>query len=169
MATDNITIRQTNYVTANRFYVEIESTPMASFSECSSIGVKINFESINEGGVNDQQRILLGQPEFTEVTLKRGITNDFSFWGWISAVMQSPRQRRNVNVLVRNQSSEVVQCWTLIGAVPVGWTAPALQASANEVAIEELILAYEGLEVANSGGGGAIYMTSGRPKDGYFA
>jgi phage tail-like protein len=169
MATDDVIIRQTNYVTANRFYVEIESAPSASFSECSAISVKIKYETIREGGVNDQQRILLGQPEFSEVTLKRGVTNDFSFWGWISNVMQYPRQRRNVNIIVRNQSSEVVQCWTLIGAVPVGWTAPALQASANEVAIEELVLAYEGLDVSNSGGGGAIYKAVGRdPKSGYF-
>jgi phage tail-like protein len=167
MATNNITIRQTNYVTANRFYVEIESAPMASFSECSGIGVKIKYDTIHEGGVNDQQRILLGQPEFAEVTLKRGVTNNFSFWAWISNVMENPRQRRNINVLVRNQSSEVVQCWTLRGAVPVGWTAPALQASANEVAIEELVLAYEGLDVSNSGGGGAIYKTEGR-QNGYF-
>jgi phage tail-like protein len=49
-----------NYVTANRFYVEMESSISASFSECSGLGVKIKREAIFEGGVNDQQRILIG-------------------------------------------------------------------------------------------------------------
>jgi hypothetical protein len=41
----------------------------------------------------------------------------------------------------------------LIGAVPVGWTAPSLQADGNAVAIEELKIAFEGLTVAFEGGG----------------
>jgi phage tail-like protein len=85
---------------------------------------------------------------------------------------QSKNQRRNVNILLFNQAGETMQCWTLIGAVPVGWKAPALQANANSAAIEELTLAYEGLKVqksaAESKGGGATYLKSGRDPKGYF-
>jgi len=63
-----------NYVTVNRFYVEIGGTIAASFTECSGLGVQIKKDVYNEGGVNDQQRIFLGQPEFADVTLKRGVT-----------------------------------------------------------------------------------------------
>ena len=62
-----------------------------------------------------------------------------------------------------------MQSWTLIGAVPVGWTAPALQASADTVAIEELTLAYEGLEFSRlSGSGGVAYLAGGRGLDAYY-
>jgi len=151
--------RETKYVTANRFYVEIQSQLTASFSECSGLGVSVKTEPYSEGGVNDQQRIFLKQPEFTQVTLKRGLTDDQEFWDWLNQILSpGPKQRRNVNILVFSQSGETMQCWTLIGAVPVGWKAPSLQASSSSVAIEELTLAYEGLKVmgnSKAGGGGA--------------
>jgi phage tail-like protein len=159
-----------NYVTANRFYVEMESSISASFSECSGLGVKIKREAIFEGGVNDQQRILIGQAEFSDVTLKRGMTDNLVFWDWLSQVLgQSSNQRRNINILLFNQAGETMQCWTLIGAIPIGWKAPALQANANSVAIEELTLAYEGVKIQKSVGGGAIALSNGRDKMGYFS
>ncbi|RCJ17832.1 phage tail protein [Nostoc minutum NIES-26] len=151
MARNNSTSYELNYVTANRFYIEIESSIAASFSECSGLGVTIKKEKYFEGGVNDQQRVILGQSEFSDVTLKRGITDDLAFWNWVSQILTSKKkQRRNINVLLFNQAGETMQCWTLIAAVPIGWKAPALQASANTVAIEELTLAYEGLKVEKS-------------------
>lgn len=166
-----------NYITANRFYVEIEdkSYISASFSECSGLSVKVNYDTYFEGGVNNQQRIVLGQTQFSEVTLKRGMTNDVVFWGWASRMLTkidpesnqnvNPK-RRNVNILLFNQAGETIQCWTLIGAVPVEWKSPSLQADSSIVAIEELTLAYEGLKVVvnlNPGqtgtplGGGAVF------------
>ncbi len=163
--------RELNYVTANRFYVEIESTITACFTECNGLGVTIKAEKYSEGGVNDQQRLLLGQAEFADVTLKRGITNDLVFWTWISAILSdsSKKERRNVNILLFNQAGETMQCWTLIGAVPVAWKTPPLKADANTVAIEELTLAYEGLKVNNKGGSSGASTLAGRDKLGYFS
>lgn len=159
-----------NYVTANRFYIEMESTLSASFNECSGLGVKIKRESILEGGVNDQQRIIVGQADFSDVTLKRGITDNLLFWSWLSQILgQSPNQRRNINILLFNQAGETMQCWTLIGAIPIAWKAPALQANGNSVALEELTIAYEGLKIQKSPGGGAIELSDGRDKLGYFS
>lgn len=170
MSQSAATPHELNYVTANRFYIEMESNITASFSECSGLGVKIKREAQFEGGLNDQQRILLGQAEFSDVTLKRGITDDFVFWSWLSQILgQSQHQRRNVNILLFNQAGETMQCWTLIGAVPIGWKAPSLQATATTVAIEELTLAYEGLKIEKAAGGGAIELSDGRDTLGYFS
>ncbi|NET59609.1 MAG: phage tail protein [Symploca sp. SIO2E6] len=144
---DSIT-HELNYVSANRFYVEIDSNLTASFSECSGLSVQVDKETYFEGGVNDQQRILLKQAKFDDVTLKRGITDDLQFWNWISEVLNpGKKKRRNVNILIFNQAGETMQTWTLMGAVPVGWKTPSLQANSTSVAIEELTLAYEGLKV----------------------
>jgi len=147
----------------------MESNIAASFSECSGLGVKIKKETYFEGGVNDQQRIILGQAEFSDVTLKRGITDDFAFWDWISNTLSGEqKERRNVNILLFNQAGETMQCWTLVGAVPIGWRAPSLQANSNTVAIEELTIAHEGLKIAKSEGGGAMKLPSGRHASGFF-
>ena len=165
-----------NYVTTNRFYIEIESQLTASFTECSGLGVTINKEVIEEGGLTDQKRILLGTPDFSDVTLKRGMSSNQVFWNWISALLQ-PRSsgtkisehRRNINILTFNQAGYTQQCWTLIGAVPVGWSAPSLQATGSDVAIEELTLAYEGLNVTFGSGGGGATILNNRSSTGYYA
>ncbi|HEY9609164.1 phage tail protein [Allocoleopsis sp.] len=159
-----------NYVTANRFYVEIESEITASFTECAGLGVQVDKETYFEGGINDQQRIFLKQAKFSDVTLKRGITNNLVFWNWVNQILDSnsQKERRNVNILVFNQSGETMQCWTLIGAVPVGWKAPSLQANSNTAAIEELTLAYEGLKVVNNSNSGKASTNVKRDGLGYF-
>lgn len=137
-----------NYVTANHFYLEIDSQISACFSECSGLGINIKREIHQEGGVNDQQRIILGQAEFTDVTLKRGITDDLTFLNWIEKILRdSQKIRLNVTLLLFNQAGETMQSWTLIGSVPVSWKVSPFQADSNNVAIEELTLAYEGLTI----------------------
>ncbi|MBD1847221.1 phage tail protein [Cyanobacteria bacterium FACHB-63] len=157
--------RALKYVTNNHFYIEMDTSIKAAFTECSGLSVQIKKEVYFEGGVNEQQRVRLGHAEFADVTLKRGITDDTGFWKWASQVFTEGKSRRNVNILVFNQAGDIMQSWTLIGAVPVTWKVPALQASGNAVAIEELTLAYEGLQVGKQSGGGQEAQRDGT---GYF-
>lgn len=174
-----------NYISANHFYVEMqESNAIAAcFSECSGLGVRVNYETYSEGGVNNQQRIILGESQFSEVTLKRGLTNDAAFLAWAASMLTqltcdetSSPHRRNINILLFNPAGETLQCWTLIGAVPVAWQAPALRADVASVAIEELSLAYEGLNVTINtdssrrplGGGATIHRNGRTPDTGGF-
>jgi phage tail-like protein len=157
-----------NYVTSNRFYVEMESSIRASFSECAGLEVKIKTEKIPVGGVNSQQRVLLGHAEYSDVTLKRGVTDDQAFWDWVTQIWtpSAKTKRRNINILVFNQAGETMQSWTLLSAVPVGWKAPALKADSNTLALEELTLAYEGLKVSKTGGGATNVSTVRDPRFG---
>ena len=146
-----------NYVTPNRFYVEVGSEISAYFSECSGLGSQVKRNVYMEGGVNDQQRIYLGQTTFTDVILKRGLTDNINFWIWAHLAMNIKAIRRNVTILTFNQAGETMQSWTLIGAIPVSWKAPTLKAAdstGTTVAIEQLTLAYEGLRIQPKSGGG---------------
>jgi phage tail-like protein len=150
--------RAASYVTTNHFYVEMSTNAsiVACFTECSGLSAKVKYDTYYEGGNNTQQKIFLNHTEFTEVTLKRGVTDDLSFWTWFTATRS---RRRNIRILLFNQAGETRQCWTLIGAVPVSWQAPSFQADGSAVAIEELSLAIEGLTVATTGGGAATAVT----------
>jgi phage tail-like protein len=153
MANGNGNDHALHYVTPNRFYVEVVGEISAYFTECSGLAAEIKKNVYMEGGLNHQQRIYLGQTTFTDVTLKRGLTNHLGFWEWARQAMQEKVKRKNVSILTFNQAGETMQSWTLIGAVPIAWKAPILQASdSNTVAIEELRLAYEGLEVSGKKG-----------------
>jgi len=160
-----------NYVTTNRFYVEIESSVTAAFSECSGLDVQIEKEVYQEGGVNHQQRIFLKHAKFGDITLKRGITDDPVFWTWIEqSLTAGEARRRNINILVFNQAGETMQVWSLLGAVPVAWKTPSLKADSNAVAVEELVLAYEGLSVKHKtqSGGAQDQKIQRKKEDGFF-
>jgi phage tail-like protein len=159
---------QFNYVTTNRFYVQMGSSIKASFSECSGLGVTIEHQTFQEGGVNNQQRFFVGKSTFSDVTLKRGVTDDLTFWTWINQVLSGvSKQRKFIDILVFNQAGETMQTWTLSGALPVAWKAPSLQADGTSVAIEELTLAYEGLTIKSNSAGKTI-RGQGRDNLGYF-
>jgi phage tail-like protein len=156
-----------NYATTNRFYIEIGQNIVAAFSECSGVEIEIEKEVYMEGGVNDQQRISLGQTKFSDITLKRGMTDDETFSQWLSEVFeQRSSKRRNVNILTYNQAGKIVKSWNLIGAIPVGWKIPSLEADGNTVLVEELTLAFEGLKVSSQSGGSS---TATRDATGFFA
>lgn len=148
-----------NYVLSHRFYVEMDGIIRAAFNECSGFGLDVKKEVYLEGGVNDQQRVMLGHAEFQDTVLKRGMTNDPSFWLWMKEVLVGrsltaqggtamlARTRRNINILMMNQAGVIMQVCTLVGAIPVGWKAPAFQADSAAVAIEEMTLAYESIHL----------------------
>jgi phage tail-like protein len=173
-------LNELNYVTTNRFYVEMERIVTAAFSECSGLDVQIEKEVYHEGGLNNQQRIFLKQTKFGDITLKRGITDDPVFWDWIKqSITAGDYRRRNINILVFNQAGETMQVWKLIGAVPVAWKTPSLKADSNTVALEELVLAYEGLKVfhkdsvnaqdrVEQSGGAEVGQGVKRDNKGYF-
>jgi phage tail-like protein len=164
------TLNVLNYVTTNRFYVEMESQVTAAFSECSGLDVQVEKEVYQEGGVNNQQRIFLKHAKFGDITLKRGMTDDPAFWNWIyQSLTAGESRRRNINILVFNQAGETMQVWQLIGAVPVGWKTPGLKADSSTVALEELVLSYEGLKVKHKErSGGAKDQKLQRDAHGYF-
>ena len=77
-------------------------------------------EVYHEGSVNEQQRISLGQTRFSDITLKRGMTDDQTFSKWLGELFEGTTQRRNVNILTFNQAGEIMKSWCLIDAIPVG-------------------------------------------------
>jgi phage tail-like protein len=49
--------------------------------------------------------------------------------------------------LLNEDHTEVVMTWRLLRAWPTKYTAPTLDATGQDVAMEELVLAYERLEI----------------------
>lgn len=166
MTTQKSNSKVKNYITTNRFYIEIGSSIVASFSECSGISIDVQKEVYHEGGVNEQQRISLGQTCYSDITLKRGMTDDNTFSAWLGELFEGKTKRRNVNILTFNQGGEIMKSWCLVGAIPVGWKLPSLEADGNMVAVEELTLAFEGLKIGKQSAGGDKVSRDGT---GYFA
>lgn len=126
----------------------------AAFSECDGLEMTMDVKTIREGGNNGKQIRLTGPISYSSLTLKRGMTETFDLWKWVELMQTNPETRANADVLIFTIDKEaedrrkVKAKFTLWGCIPVKLKAPPLNAKDGGVAIEELQLAYESLELS---------------------
>jgi len=86
----------------------------------------------------------------TEVTLKRGIIGSFTLYNWLDQIRNGDQNaHRNVRIQLQNEDrSAVVQEWILKRARIIKHTSGPLNAKGSDVAMEEMVLTYERLEMA---------------------
>ena len=124
--------------------------PMAGFSECSPIGQVVDVVEYRNGNEKENNvRKLTGLNRVPNVTLRRGIIGSLDLYQWLDEVRNGDQTAlRNVTVqLMSEDHATVVQTWKLLRARPISHQSGAFDARSSEVAIEELTLAYERLEI----------------------
>jgi len=128
------------------FAVEIEGLVAGGFSEVSGLEVELEVQDYREGGVNGFIHKRAGPAKYaSNIVLKRGMTDNLVLWNWYWNAVQGVIDRKNVSILLLDESGEEKVRWNFEQAYPVKWTGPSLRATANEVAIESLELAHNGL------------------------
>jgi phage tail-like protein len=84
------------------------------------------------------------------VTMKKGVfTSDNTFWDWFNQIKMNTIARGKVTIRLLDETGAPAMVWTLANAFPVKVTGTDLKAEGNEVAIETLELAHEGLTIEN--------------------
>lgn len=131
---------------AYNFKVMVGGEAIAHFTECSGISIDVATAEYREAG---QAAVVHQIPTITtyhDITLRYGLTSSTSMWEWFLATAQGRVIRKNVTIFLLDAagSAPVLQ-WDLIGAFPKRWNGAVLRATAREVAIEEIVLAYETL------------------------
>ncbi len=121
------------------------------FSEVTGLTQENQAIEYRDGSFPEYSSIKMpGLRKFSNVTCKRGIVNaDNEFFDWLSTIRLNKVERRDVIVSLLNESHEPVMVWKLHNAFPVKIEGPQLKAAGNEVAIESIELAHEGLELQN--------------------
>jgi len=121
------------------------------FSEVAGLTQENQAIEYRDGSFPEFSSIKMpGLRKFTNITLKRGVVkSDNDFAKWISTVKMNTVERRDVVISLLNENRDPVMVWKAHNAFPVKVEGPALKASGNEVAIETIELAHEGLEVQN--------------------
>lgn len=124
--------------------------PHAGFAQVSGLGVEIAVIEYRNGNARENHVTRLpGLHKTGDVTLKRGITGALGLWQWIEQARNGDLAARR-NVTIRLQSEDhttVVQSWRLRNAWPSKYVGPRLDAQANDIAIEEIVLSHEGLDL----------------------
>jgi phage tail-like protein len=91
-----------------------------------------------------------GLAKYGNVTVKKGIfVNDKQFWTWFSATNMNTYKRLSVVISLLDEKGKPTMSWTLINAWPSKIQGTDLKSDSNEVAVESIEFAHEGLTVKN--------------------
>jgi phage tail-like protein len=131
------------------FLVEIDGAAKAGFMEVRGLELDIGVIEYREGGDKLLTvRKLPGLVKYTNITLKRGYTQDRSLWDWVKKVVDGNVQRANMTITLLDDQRQPVLRWAVHQAWPCKYEGPDLNAKGNDVAIETLEICHEGLELA---------------------
>ena len=120
--------------------------------EVSGLEISIDVIEYHEGADPGQvAHKMPGLTHYSNIVLKRGIMKgDNDFFNWINTKSLNQVERRDIVIQLLDENHAPVMSWRAQNAFPVKLTGPLLNASASEIAIEELELTHEGLLVVVS-------------------
>ncbi len=120
-----------------------------SFTEVSGLTQELQAIEYRTGDLPEYSSIKMpGMRKYNNITLKRGITRgNNEFFTWLNSVKLNEIERRDITINLLNEKHEPVVIWQVQNAFPVKLEGPGLKATGNEVAIESMELAHEGLTV----------------------
>ncbi len=128
------------------FVVEIDGITRAGFREVSGLDATQDPVEYREGNEKSLTvRKLPGLNKFANVSLKWGISDDVDLWKWREAAMRGDIQRKNGSIVLLNENREEKMRWNFREGWPSKWSGPTFNATSDEVAIETLEIAHEGI------------------------
>jgi phage tail-like protein len=130
------------------FAVELDGITRAGFRECSGLENSQSAGEYREGtDKNLAVRKLPGLNTYSDITLSRGVTADSKLWEWRQKAMRGAVERHDISITLLDDLGAPKITWNLFEAWPTTWTGPSLSATADELAIEQITIAYERIEV----------------------
>jgi phage tail-like protein len=124
--------------------------PKAGFQEVSGIGMEVAVTEYRNGNSKENSVMkITGLNKSTDVTMKRGVIGSLDLYQWLDQIRNGDQKAlRTVTVqLLSVDHTEVVQTWKLLRARIIKHTSGPFNAKGSDVAMEELVLAYERLEM----------------------
>jgi phage tail-like protein len=147
------TLRDRPYVQFN-FLVDlgdgVTEGPQAGFQELSGIGMEVTESEYRNGNHKENSVMkVTGMNKQTDVTAKRGVIGSLNLYRWLDQIRNGDQNAmRTVTISLQNEDhTAVVQTWKLLRARIIKHTSGPFNAKGTDVAMEELVLAYERLEM----------------------
>lgn len=146
-------LRERPYVQFN-FLVDLgdgtTDGPQAGFQEVSGIGMEVTVAEYRNGNEKENSvRKITGLNKSTDVTMKRGVIGSLNLYQWLDQIRNGDQNAlRTVVIHLQNEDhTATVQTWKLLRARITKHTSGPLNAKGTDVAMEELVVAYERLEM----------------------
>lgn len=133
------------------FRIELASMSeaVAAFREASGFTASIDVTEYRDGNSRDlHPKKLFGLRKYTNIVLKRGITQNKELWVWYRTIVNGVADRRNGSVVLLDEEGNDQLRWNFFEAWPCKLDWPTFNATTNEVAVETLELCVEKIELA---------------------
>ena len=128
-----------------------EKTVEAGFQEVSGLGLEMTLAEYRAGNYQENAPLKVNTTyKVPDVTLKRGVIGRLDLYEWVDLVREGTADQLKtvtIKLMAEDRNTEAVQ-WKLIGARPRKYTGPSLNGKGTDLAIEELVLAAERIEMS---------------------
>lgn len=129
------------------FLVEIDGVARGGFTEVSGLTTDTDAIDYREGAdLTLNVRKLPGLRKYTNIVLKRGYTKDKALWEWRKKIINGQTERRSADIILFDEARTEVLRWRVREAWISKWESGPFNAKTNDVAVESIELAHEGLE-----------------------
>lgn len=134
----------------SKFYFQVKwDSEVMSFQEVSGLDVEAQPIEYRHGDRPEFSTLSMpGLKKSGNVTLKKGVfKSDNKFWDWFNQIKMNTVKRVPVTISLLDESGQPTMVWTLANAWPTKISGTHLKSDGNEVAIESLEIAHEGLTI----------------------
>lgn len=134
-----------------RFRLEIDGVQQAGFSEVTVADTTTDAIDYREGNEPPHLRKLSGLTKYANITLKWGVTDSMELYDWHAKLVElgsagdGVRKKVIVSVLDETGQKEAAR-FVIAEAWPIKYTPGALTGKGNDVQIETIEFANEGIE-----------------------
>jgi len=119
---------------------------IGGFSECSGLTMSMEDAKRHEGGLNNTEHRFPTRFTWPNITLKRGVSRiSQSGWDWLYDFGDGKVKRKDGLIMLMDGRHLPHNLWTFKRGFPVKFEGPEMKGAGNEVAIESLEIAHEGL------------------------
>ena len=132
----------------NRFKLEIDGLEVASFSEVSGFDASVDVVEYREGDQAPTPRKLPGLTKYGNITLKKGTYESPVLFEWLKGISDGSKLEHKVitlTALLEDGANSSIS-WQIMNAWPVRYQAPDFNGTSNDVAIETVEIAHEGMK-----------------------
>ncbi len=134
------------------FKVSIAGIECAFFRSVSGLKVETEVQEHFEGGFNYGVRKLIGRTKWPNIVLKQGFVGPpFELWNLHQKTMKGEAKRDSARVsgsiIQLGANMDEVCKWTFYNGIVVKWEGPDFDAAKNELAVEMIEIAHEGLKI----------------------
>jgi phage tail-like protein len=128
------------------FLVEIDGITRTRYRSVEGLESDVDVVEVREGGGPTQKAS--GSVHSHNLILRWPTDQDRELNDWYQRIVDGQPDRRNGSIVLLDNAGNPVVRWNFINAFPAKWRGPSLNAEDDDVAIETIELAHEGISLA---------------------